>query len=141
MNEAAFRELEAIYRELEVDLRRLSPVCRQSSKCCRFASAGHQLWTTPIEYEYLRARTGFRGADRTLLEQGTCPFLRDGTCGVRDDRMLGCRIYFCDPAYAPHMAALYEKYHARVKEAMRRHGLPYAYFNYLERVTGDLRQS
>jgi hypothetical protein len=41
--------------------------------------------------------------------------------------MLGCRIYFCDPAYASAMGPLYEKYHGKIKELQKRHAVPYRY--------------
>ncbi len=134
MRGAAFEALEAVYRDLAAELARLGPECWSSGNCCRFEKAGHRLYTTPLELEYLRAKTGFRGADRGKLAEGSCPFLREGRCGVRDHRMLGCRIYYCDPRYAPHMAGVYERFHARVKEVMREHGVPYEYFDYLGRM-------
>lgn len=135
MSEAAFADLERLYADLADELRTLGPGCRQRGDCCRFARSGHELWTTPLEFEYLRARTGFAGADPEQARQGVCPFLKNGTCGVRDHRMLGCRIYFCDPGYASRMPDVYEKFHARVKEVLRRHGLAYEYFRFLDRVT------
>ena len=49
-------------------------------------------------------------------------------------RMLGCRVYFCDPAYADHMSDIYERYHARVREIHRRRNLPYAYTEFLSEM-------
>ena len=137
MSEAAWRDLERVYAELDAELVKLGPVCRRSGACCRFARSGHELWTTSLEYEYLRARTGLAKASREQIERGTCPFLEGGRCGVREHRMLGCRVYFCDPRYEPHMAGVYEKFHTRVKDVLRRHGLPYSYFRFLDRVRED----
>lgn len=125
----AWNELEAIYAELERELSVLRPLCRRSSRCCRFKEYGHQLWTTAVELDYLVEHEGLPSA--TPPEAGTCPYLKDGLCGVRDHRMLGCRIYFCDPAYASAMGPLYEKYHARIKDLHRRHGLTYEYAEFL----------
>lgn len=125
--EAAFRELEGIYGDLDRELAALRPRCELSGRCCRFREYGHQLWTTPIEFEYLRRHAGVPGP----VPEGSCPFLRGGLCGVRPHRMLGCRIYFCDPAYAPAMGPLYERYHARIRDLHRRHGVPYRYFEFL----------
>jgi len=122
-------ELENIYADLERELSALRPLCNRSSRCCRFREYGHQLWTTSVELDYLVKREGLPA--QAAPDSGTCPYLKDGLCGVRDHRMLGCRIYFCDPAYAPAMAPLYEKYHARIKELHRRHGLPYEYAEFL----------
>jgi Fe-S-cluster containining protein len=123
-----WNELEGIYADLERELATLRPLCQRSSRCCRFKEYGHQLWTTQAELDYLVEHEGLPAAP---APEGTCPYLKDGLCGVRDHRMLGCRIYFCDPGYATAMAPLYEKYHARIKELHRRHGLPYEYAEFL----------
>ena len=118
-------ELEGVYADLERELSAPRPVCRSSGRCCRFRAFGHQLWTTGIELDYLVEHEGLPPAG--TAEEGTCPYLRDGLCSVRDHRMLGCRIFFCDAAYAEAMGPLYEKYHARIKELHRRHGESYRY--------------
>lgn len=129
---AAHRELEAIYAELQAELDALRPLCRRSDRCCRFGEFGHQLWTTPMELDYLIDHEG----PPTSVPDSVCPYLRDGLCGVHDHRMLGCRVYFCDPNYSSLMGPVYEKYHARIKELHRRHGIPYRYFE----VLGELRR-
>jgi Fe-S-cluster containining protein len=133
-----WRELEEIYGDLERELSTLRPLCRQSGRCCKFKEFGHQLWTTPLELDYLVEHEGLpvrSGAE----PDGVCPYLKDGLCGVRDHRMLGCRVYFCDAGYAGAMGPLYEKYHARIKALHRRHGVPYEYREFqsaLARRTG-----
>jgi hypothetical protein len=122
------RGLEEIYAELDRELATLRPLCQRSGRCCRFKEFGHQLWTTALELDYLVEREGLPAAPGA---PGTCPYMKDGLCGVRDHRMLGCRIYFCDPAYAAAMGPLYEKYHARIKDLHRRHDVPYEYSEFL----------
>ncbi len=121
--QAAFRELEAIYSDLQAELDTLRPKCELSGRCCRFTSFGHQLFVTRLELRYVMERAGPPppGAD------GVCPWLKDGLCSVRDHRMLGCRIFFCDESYKEAMGPLYEKYHRRVKELHARHGVAYEY--------------
>lgn len=121
----AWAELEKIYADLDRELSELRPLCRQSGRCCRFKEFGHQLWTTGLELDYLVEREGPPPA--AAPADGVCPYLKDGLCSVRDHRMLGCRIYFCDAGYKDAMGPLYEKYHARIKELHRRHGLEYEY--------------
>jgi hypothetical protein len=120
-----WRDLEEIYADLDRELSVLKPVCRTSGRCCRFKEFGHQLWTTSVELDYLVEQEG--PPPPASAEDGTCPYLRQGFCSVRDHRMLGCRIFFCDAAYAGAMGPLYEKYHARIKELHRRHGETYRY--------------
>ena len=129
-----WRELEAIYADLGRELSELRPLCQTSGRCCRFKAYGHQLWTTRLELDYLIEREGPPPASSP--EEGTCPYLKEGLCSVRDHRMLGCRIYFCDAGYAGAMGPLYEKYHARIKDLHRRHALEYEYSELL----GSLRR-
>ena len=128
----AFRELEAVYADLERELAALRPRCELSGRCCRFKAFDHQLWTTDLELDYLLAH-----AERpSTLPDGVCPWLKDGLCSARDHRMLGCRIFFCDPGYKDAMGPLYERYHRRLKEIHARHGLPYAYGELLAKLAG-----
>lgn len=130
--ERLWEDLEALYAELDRELGVLRPLCQRSGRCCRFKEAGHQLWTTGIELDYLVDHAGT--PERPASSEGSrdsCPYLKDGLCGVRDHRMLGCRIYFCDPAYQAAMGPLYEKYHSRMKDLHRRHGLAYRYEEFL----------
>jgi Fe-S-cluster containining protein len=125
-------ELEGIYADLDRELAVLRPLCQRSGRCCKFKEFGHQLWTTQVELDYLVAREGLPAAGSG--DGGACPYLRDGLCGVRDHRMLGCRIYFCDAGYAGAMGPLYEKYHSRIKELHQRHDLPYEYAEFLSAI-------
>ncbi len=124
--EETYGELEAIYADLAGELEKLSPVCRRSGRCCRFKDFGHELWTTRLEVDYLADHAGPPPEGAV----GFCPYLKDGLCSVRDHRMLGCRIYFCDPAYASAMGPLYERYLRRIKDLHLRAGLPYQYFRF-----------
>ncbi len=119
----AFRELETAYADLERELGELRPLCRQSSRCCRFKDFDHQLWTTGLELDWLLAGEALP----ETIPDGVCPYLKNGLCGARGRRMLGCRVFFCDPGYKDAMNPLYERYHARIKEIHRRFGLAYEY--------------
>ena len=130
--EDAFRELEAVYAELGRELDGLRPLCQTSGRCCKFKESGHQLWTTGLELDYLVAREGL--PESVDPAGGVCPYLDAGLCGVRDHRMLGCRIYFCDPSYASAMGPLYERYHRKIKDLHQRHAIPYEYSEFLGRV-------
>jgi Fe-S-cluster containining protein len=127
--EAVYRELEAVYAALADELAELRPLCQTSGRCCRFKESGHELWTTRLELDYLLDHGGPPAAPPR--PEGVCPYLKHGLCSVRDHRMLGCRIYFCDPSYAAAMGPLYERYHRRIKEVHRNHGLPYEYAEFL----------
>jgi hypothetical protein len=126
----AFAELETLYAELDRELEGLRPLCRQSSRCCRFKEFGHQLWTSELEVDWLLEREALPAAG----PEDVCPWLREGRCGAREGRMLGCRIFFCDPGYAGAMNPLYERFHGRIKEIHRVHGIPYAYREFLSEL-------
>lgn len=126
--EEAFRELEGVYADLERELAVLRPRCELSSRCCRFKDFGHQLWTSTLELDYLRAH---EPPPEPGAAEGVCPYLKEGRCGARDHRMLGCRIFFCDPGYKEAMGPLYEKHHRAVKDIHVRHGIPYRYGEFL----------
>jgi hypothetical protein len=134
-----WKELEGLYADLDGELAVLRPLCQRSGRCCRFKEFGHQLWTTAVELDYLVDREGLPAPQSG--GGGVCPYLKDGLCGVRDHRMLGCRIYFCDAAYADAMGPLYEKYHARMKELHRRHGVPYEYGEFLSAIARRRRSA
>lgn len=121
--EEAFRDLEGVYAALEAELAVLRPRCELSGRCCRFNEFGHQLWTTGLELDYLLAYETPPGTSTP----GVCPYLREGRCGAREHRMLGCRIYFCDPGYQEAMGPLYERFHRDVKAIHVRHGIAYRY--------------
>jgi Fe-S-cluster containining protein len=127
----AFRELELIYEELERELAVLRPLCRTSGRCCKFKEFGHQLWTTRFEVDYLMDHEG----PPEDSAGGVCPYLKGGLCGVRDHRMLGCRIYFCDPSYAEAMGPLYERFHRRIKDLHLKHSIPYEYSEFLSTLS------
>ncbi len=131
--EEAFRELEGVYAALERELAVLRPRCELSGRCCRFKDFDHQLWTTGLELDYLLAHEAPPGK----AEPGVCPYLREGRCGAREHRMLGCRIFFCDPGYKDAMGPLYERFHREVKEIHRRHGIEYRYGELLSQLRGD----
>lgn len=135
--DAADRELETLYADLERELGELRPLCRTSGRCCRFKDSGHQLWTTALELDYLVAREGLPAPFNAA--EGVCPYLKGGLCGVRDHRMLGCRIYFCDASYASAMGPLYEKYHRRIKEIHQREGIPYEYSELLAGLAARMK--
>jgi Fe-S-cluster containining protein len=47
-------------------------------------------------------------------------------CHARENRPLGCRAFFCG-AEASDSQAIYESYHARIRQLHQRHGLAYRY--------------
>lgn len=123
----AIREpLQALYADLDADVARAGPHCELSGRCCRFAEYGHTLFLSAPEAALLLADAP--PPARPLDDGATCPW-QDGRghCHARDARPLGCRVYFCDPAYQDHGQELSERYIARLKRLAESMGWPWSY--------------
>jgi Fe-S-cluster containining protein len=119
-------ELRALYDQLDAEVARLGPVCQLSGRCCRFREYGHTLFVSAVEVAFL-----LRGApapDRPLDRGETCPWQdSQGRCSAREARPLGCRVYYCDPAYSSAASELSERFISRLKGLTDRHGMPWDY--------------
>jgi hypothetical protein len=119
-------ELRALYQELDLAVSRLGPVCELSGRCCRFKDYGHTLFVSAIEAALLVDEAP--DPERPLDRGETCPWQdQRGHCAARDARPLGCRVYYCDPAYQPAAALLSEQFISRLKRLAGRHDQPWNY--------------
>jgi Fe-S-cluster containining protein len=119
-------ELMGLYAELDEDIRRAGPVCHLSGLCCRFQEYGHTLFLSAPEAALLLADAP--APARPLDEGATCPWQdANGRCTARHARPLGCRTYFCDPAYQNVMPELTAAAITRLKALIDRLGLPWNY--------------
>ena len=139
---AAFRaELMALYDELDAEVRRLGPVCNLSGLCCRFGEYGHTLFLSAPEAALLVADSP--PPARPVDDGATCPWQDlQGRCTARGARPLGCRIYFCDPAFQPEGSIVGEAFITRLKSLVDRLGLPWDYaplHRHLLRAIGEGR--
>ena len=127
LNPEDFRnELQEIYRSLDADVARLAPVCAISGRCCRFVEYDHTLFVSAPEFAILIADAP--PPVRPLDDGATCPWQDErGRCTAREARPLGCRVYFCDPSYAPHGPDLAEAAIARLKQLVAAMDLPWDY--------------
>lgn len=101
-----------LYAELGEEIAAAAPICELSGRCCRFKEYGHTLFISRPEAELLLEEGLPVDA---VIDEASCPFQIGGLCTARERRPLGCRIYFCDPAYAGRGEALSEKYIAQLK--------------------------
>ena len=101
-----------LYDSADEEIRSHRPVCVASGKCCRFIEYGHTLFLSHLEAEVLLhdAPPYEKPTDR-----GFCPFQVNNLCTAREQRPLGCRVYFCDPNYAGKGELITEKYLAELK--------------------------
>jgi hypothetical protein len=127
LDPASFRDdLRALYAALDAEVANHGPVCALSGRCCRFREYGHTLFLSAPEAALLLAEAP--PPVRPLDDGESCPWQEpSGRCTARDARPLGCRAYFCDPAYEPHAAEVSEAFIARLKRLADARGLPWDY--------------
>ena len=95
MTELRSRVLQ-VYAEVDAAVAAAAPRCDASGRCCRFTEYGHTLFLSQFEADILLETAPAYA--RPVTRDG-CPFQVGNLCTARDERPLGCRIYFCDPAY------------------------------------------
>jgi hypothetical protein len=126
LDSPADTELRALYADLDADVAGLGPVCQLSGRCCRFKEYGHTLFVSTAEVQLLLRRAPVPG--RRLDRGETCPWQdARGHCTARECRPLGCRVYYCDPAYERFAYDLSERYIARLKALAVEHESPWNY--------------
>ena len=119
------RLVDAPLRELDAAVAAHGPVCELSGRCCRFREYGHTLFLSAPEAALLLAEPPPRLARSTTA---TCPWQDlDGRCTAREARPLGCRVYFCDPAFEAHAPELTEQFLGQLKQEAARHDWPWDY--------------
>lgn len=117
-------EVLAVYAAADAAVRAAGPRCDASGRCCRFTEYGHTLFISRFEAEILLEAAP---AYEQPVSRDGCPFQIGGLCTARDARPLGCRIYFCDPAYEPRMAEITEEAVAALKRIADAHGTGWHY--------------
>lgn len=115
-----------VYRDLDAEVAALAPVCQVSGRCCRFVEYDHTLFVSAPEFAILLADAP--EPSRPVDDGATCPWQdARGRCTAREARPLGCRVYFCDPKYAPHGPDVAEAAIGRLKALVEEMGLPWDY--------------
>jgi Fe-S-cluster containining protein len=107
-----FVELERLYSELAVEIANANPLCEASGRCCRFSEYGHTLFLSELEAQYM-LREGLPPG--RPIDPAGCPFQVERLCTAREQRPLGCRIFYCDPRFAQRQLELSEIYTRRLK--------------------------
>ena len=124
MSEPLRRRVLELYREVDRDVAAAGPVCVASGRCCRFKEYGHVLFVSSLEADVLLADAP---AYRPPVSPDFCPFQQGNLCTAREPRPLGCRVYYCDPAYQETGSRISDTYVRRVKEQAEAHGVPWRY--------------
>ncbi len=124
MSEATRRKVLELYAEVDREVAAAGPVCVASGRCCRFKEYGHTLFLSNLEAEVLlHAAPPY---ERPVTAD-FCPFQKGNLCTAREPRPLGCRVYYCDPAYQETGSRISEKYVRRLKDLADAAGVPWNY--------------
>jgi hypothetical protein len=124
MTDDVRRDVLAVFAAAAAAVRAAGPRCDASGRCCRFTEYGHTLFISAFEAEILlEGAPPYKGP----VSRDTCPFQVNGLCTARDVRPLGCRIYFCDPAYLGRMAEITEEALAALKLVADKYGTGWHY--------------
>src|SRR5881398_3254021 len=102
-----------LYREVDAAVAEAGPVCVASGRCCRFKEYGHVLFLSSLEAEVLLHAAP---AYEQPVTPDFCPFQKDSLCTAREPRPLGCRVYYCDPAYQETGVEISERYLGELKK-------------------------
>jgi Fe-S-cluster containining protein len=113
-----------IYRQADAEIASAKPVCMASGKCCRFKEYDHTLFLSSMEAAVLLK---YAPEYNKPTDTAFCPFQKDGLCTAREPRPLGCRVYFCDPAYQNTMVEISERYTRKLKDLANEKNLPWNY--------------
>jgi len=124
MSETLRRKVTELYREVDAAVSAAGPVCIASGRCCRFKEYGHVLYLSNLEAEVLLAAAP---PYEQPVSSDFCPFQKDNLCTAREPRPLGCRVYYCDPAYQESGNNITETFLARLKDLAAEEGVSWRY--------------
>jgi hypothetical protein len=118
------QQVQRLYAEVDAAVAAAGPVCVASGRCCRFKEYGHVLFLSNLEADVLLA--GAPPYERPVSAD-FCPFQKDNLCTAREPRPLGCRVYYCDPAYQETANQITETFLRRLKQLADEHGVDWRY--------------
>ena len=124
MSEVLRRQVLDLYAEVDCQVAAAGPVCVASGRCCRFKEHGHTLFVSNLEADVLLASAPPYEAP---VSGDFCPFQKGNLCTAREPRPLGCRVYYCDPAYQETGGRISEEYLQRLKRLADEHGSGWRY--------------
>lgn len=117
-------DVRAVYAAVDAAVAAAKPRCDASGRCCRFTEYGHTLFLSRFEADILlETAPDYAGP----VTRDGCPFQVNNLCTARDERPLGCRIYYCDPAFQDAQQDLTEWAVSQLKRAAENHGAGWEY--------------
>jgi Fe-S-cluster containining protein len=114
-----------LYADADRDVAAAGPVCIASGRCCRFAEYGHTLFVSNLEADVLLASAP--AYESEAVTAAFCPFQKGNLCTAREQRPLGCRVYYCDPNYQETCNEISERYLTRLKQLADEQGVAWLY--------------
>ena len=141
MTDELRRLMDELYAEVDAAVAAASPKCDASGRCCRFKEWGHVLYLSGLEAEVLLESAP---PYEQPVSPDFCPFQKENLCTAREPRPLGCRIYFCDPAYQETGNAIMERALEKLKRIAEERGLKWRYrplHEFLNEVTPQQRRT
>jgi hypothetical protein len=113
-----------VYAAVDAAVAAAAPRCDASGRCCRFTEYGHTLFLSQFEADILlESAPPFV---KPVTRHG-CPFQVDNLCTARGERPLGCRIYFCDPAFQEQQGPITEAAVSKLKRLADEFGTGWRY--------------
>lgn len=113
-----------VYAAADAAVAAAGPRCEASGRCCRFKEYQHTLFVSHFEAEILLATAP--AYVKPVCADG-CPFQVENLCTARDERPLGCRIYFCDPDYQERQNEITERALKELKDIAEEFGTGWRY--------------
>src|SRR5436309_5566302 len=124
MTDEVRQKILTVYDAVDRAVAAAGPRCDASGRCCRFEEYGHTLFISQFEAELLlESAPPFEQP----VSKASCPFQIDNLCTARDERPLGCRIYFCDPSYQETGQRITEDAIAQLKRIAEEHDTGWRY--------------
>lgn len=131
MNKTFEQTIDEIYVWVDEQVQDASPRCEISGRCCRFREYGHRLYISRVEAERLLQVPLPQPAERPALTleaiREQCPYQVQGRCSARNQRPLGCRIFFCDPTFEQQASEITEAAIQQLKQAHEKFHVPWEY--------------
>lgn len=121
--------MSTFYAEVDAAVSARNPACRNRGLCCQFDRFGHRLYVTTVELAYFVR--GSREQWRAATDEDRCPYHIAGRCTARQQRPLGCRIFFCEPAAKAWQGPEYERRLTELKDIGAAFSVAYRYTDWL----------
>ncbi len=124
-----------IYHWVDEQILIAQPRCEISGRCCRFREYNHKLYITRVEAELLFQKEApeenqlqDKSNQQIISAVGeVCPYQQNSLCTARENRPLGCRIYFCDPDHQEKASEITEIALKRLKNVHLKFGKLWEY--------------